>query len=91
MNKPTIYPDTSVISADWYEGADVSLFSRRLHTREWWELERQHFTVWVSAFVEAELQAGTFARQDGRRETGTQLFVMRLVNSARCPCEANRP
>ena len=44
--------------------ADVSLLSRRLHTREWWKLERQHFIVWASAFVEAELQAGTFARQD---------------------------
>ena len=68
MNKPTIYLDTSVISAFWYEGADVSLLSLRLHTREWWELERQHFTVWASAFIEAEFEAGTFARHEERNE-----------------------
>ncbi len=64
MNKPTVYLDTSVFSAYWYEGADVTLLTRRLHTREWWELERQHYGVWASAFVEAELRAGEFLRQD---------------------------
>ena len=63
MTKPTVYLDTSVISAYWYEGSDVAMRSRRLHTREWWELERPEFKTWGSAFVEAELRAGKFRRQ----------------------------
>jgi hypothetical protein len=63
MKRPTVYLDTSIVSAFWYEGADVVLLSRRLSTREWWDLERRHFAIWSSAFTEAELRAGTFARQ----------------------------
>ncbi len=63
MMRPTVYFDTSVLSAFWYEGADVAMLARRLHTREWWEVERRHFALWGSAFTEAELQAGVFARQ----------------------------
>ena len=37
--------------------------ARRVHTREWWELERPHFSVWVSAFTEAEMQSGRYRRQ----------------------------
>jgi hypothetical protein len=61
--KPTVYLDTSFISAFWYEGADVAMLARRLRTREWWDLERRPFTVWVSAFSETELASGTFPRQ----------------------------
>jgi hypothetical protein len=63
MKKPTVYLDTSSISAFWYEGADIPMLARRLHTREWWELERRHFTLSGSTFIEAELQAGAFRRQ----------------------------
>ncbi len=38
MKKPTVYLDTSIISAFWYEGPDVAMLARRLHTREWWDL-----------------------------------------------------
>lgn len=63
MKKPTVYLDTSIVSAYWYEGRDVAMLARRLRTREWWELERRHVAVWTSAFTEAELRAGRFARQ----------------------------
>jgi hypothetical protein len=63
VKKPTVYLDTSVISAFWYEGADVAMLARRLHTREWWDLERPNFSVWTSAFSEIELRAGSFIRQ----------------------------
>ena len=63
MKKPTVYLDTSIISAYWYAGSDIAMMARRLHTREWWDLERTYFTVWTSAFSEAELNEGTFARQ----------------------------
>lgn len=63
MNKPTVYLDTTIISAYWYEGTDVASFARRLKTREWWEFERPHFAVWSSAVSEAEFRAGEFRRQ----------------------------
>lgn len=64
MKKPTVYLDTSFISAYWYEGADVSMISRRLKTRDWWRAERPNFAVWASAFGDTELSAGDFPRQD---------------------------
>lgn len=63
MKKPTIYLETSTISAFWYEGAHVPMLARRLHTREWRDLERRHFAIWASGFAEAELRAGTYRRQ----------------------------
>ena len=61
--KPTVYLDTSVVSAYSYNGAAVSMLARRLHTREWWNFEREHFQVRTSAFAEAELREGVFRRQ----------------------------
>ena len=63
MKQPTIYFDTSAISAYWYEGNDVAMLARRIQTREWWDLERRQFGLWTSAFTEAELRAGVFPRQ----------------------------
>ena len=48
MDKPSVYLDTTIISAYWYAGSDLASFARRLKTREWWELERPHFAVWTS-------------------------------------------
>src|SRR5438128_1777257 len=73
MKKPTIYFDTSILSAFWYEGADVAMLARRLHTRGWWELERRHFEIWTSALTASELRAGEFPRQ-----TECQRMVRRL-------------
>lgn len=63
MKKPTIYLDTNIISAYWYTGGDIGAAARRLHTKEWWALERQHFTVFVSVTTINELRAGRFLRQ----------------------------
>ncbi len=63
MTKPTVYLDTSLVSAYWYEGGDVALLARRFHTREWWDIERRHFSVLTSGFSEGELRAGRFPRQ----------------------------
>jgi hypothetical protein len=61
--RPTIYLDSSVISAYWYEGDNAAMLERRLHTREWWDMERQHFALWASALVQRELSTGAFPRQ----------------------------
>jgi predicted nucleic acid-binding protein len=63
MPKPSVYLDTNIISAYWYEGDDVMSVARRIHTKEWWESERLHFQVRVSATTVNELKAGKFLRQ----------------------------
>jgi hypothetical protein len=49
--------------AYWYSGSDVVALARRVTTREWWEKERESFSVWASAASEDELAAGKFRRQ----------------------------
>ena len=63
MKKPTVYLDTSIISAYWYDGTNVLGLARRVKTRDWWENESQNFAVWVSAVAENELISGEFRRQ----------------------------
>jgi hypothetical protein len=63
VDKPTVYLDTNIISAYWYEGKDVAGAARRFHTREWWNLERPHFSVYVSVTTINELRAGSYRRQ----------------------------
>ncbi len=63
MTDPSIYLDTNIFSAFWYEGHDIASIVRRMHTREWWEFERKHFRIWVSVTTVRELEAGQFARQ----------------------------
>ena len=62
-HNPTVYLDTSIISAYWYRGSNVAMLARRLHTRKWWDCERAYFDVWTSAFAEAELGEGTYREQ----------------------------
>lgn len=64
MQKPSIYLDSSFISAYWYYGTSSEGQQRRMRTRDWWKAERQHFQLWGSAFVERELRAGTYRRQE---------------------------
>ena len=63
MKKPSVYLDTNIISAYCYSGSDVTALARRASTREWWEQERQHFSIWVSATTIDELRDGRFRRQ----------------------------
>lgn len=73
MTKPTVYLDTNIISSFWYDGGDVAGLARRLTTRAWWQDEREHFSVLVSAATEDELAAGKF-----RRQADCLRFVRRL-------------
>jgi len=88
MKKPSVYLDTSVISAFWYDGTDIAMMARRLHTREWWDIERRHYTVWTSAFCEAELKAGTFIRQRDCLKMVRRLRYLPVITAARDLIEA---
>ena len=63
MNKPTVYLDTNIISAYWHIGGNVSSAAQRFHTIEWWNVERKHFSAFVSVTTINELQAGRFRKQ----------------------------
>jgi len=63
MKKPSIYLDTTVISAYWYEGKNVLAFSQRLFTRDWGKNERFEYEIWISPVTLAELAAGRYPRQ----------------------------
>lgn len=63
MKKPTVYLDTSIISAYWDKAKDVSAAARREKTRDWWEYERRYFELWTSMGVENELHTGRFPHQ----------------------------
>ena len=63
MKKPTVYLDTNVFSAYWFEGNDLAAMARRFHTRQWWDQERQYFSLYVSMTTLNELRSGSFRRQ----------------------------
>ena len=63
MDKPTVYLDTNIVSAYYYEGRDFAGLARRNLTRDWWTYERSGFEVSASAVTEDELSAGVFRRQ----------------------------
>jgi hypothetical protein len=73
MPTPSVYLDTNIISAYWYEGGDVASVARRIHTRDWWEFERRHFRLWVSVTTVNELAAGKFARQSDCRKMARRI------------------
>lgn len=64
MKKSIVYLDTNIVSAYYYDGADVGALSRRLATRDWWAAERRFFVVCASSFAELELAAGGYPEQD---------------------------
>ncbi len=63
MKRPTLYLDTTIISAFWYDGANIISIGRRLATRQWWETEDGNFDLWASDATEDELEAGWYRRQ----------------------------
>ena len=73
MKKPTIYLDTNIISALHYDGTDINTMSRRMVTRDWWDAEREYFSVWASSLTELELAQGVY-----RQQTDCVRFVRRL-------------
>lgn len=83
MKKPSVYLDTSVISAYWHEGSDVLALARRVKTREWWEAERAFFALRGSAVVETELSDGRFPRQQDCLAMARRLNYLPITSEAR--------
>ena len=83
MNKPTVYLDTNVISAYWYEGEDQTVRTRRAITRDWWNEESKLFSLWVSATTLNELESGRFRRQAACVQMASRFPLLPLTGLAR--------
>lgn len=73
MKKSTIYLDTNIVSAMYYDGTELETQARRTVTRQWWEAEHAHFSTWASSLTELELARGNY-----RYQTDCLRFVRRL-------------
>ena len=82
MNRPTVYLDTTIISAYWYDGADLMVLARRLRTRDWWETERPSFSTWISNVTEAELRDGASPRQRECAEMARRIHHLPITRAA---------
>jgi hypothetical protein len=82
MRKPTVYLDTNIFSAYWHESGDIATSARRFHTWEWWEQERQHFVLNVSATTINELRAGSFRRQSNCLKMARALPCLKMTRKA---------
>ena len=60
---PTVYLDTSLLSALHYRGGSVEGIHRQVATRAWWDAERSHFRLLASVVVEDELREGRYGAQ----------------------------
>ncbi len=80
--KPTVYLDTTIPSAYWYEGRNLLASGRRLLTRQWWDTERRHFSLLVSSVTEAELEEGEFPRQAECLKMVRRLRYLPIVKGA---------
>jgi hypothetical protein len=81
--KPTVYLDTTILSSYWYEGSDILALSRRITTREWWDSERSHFSIWVSSVTEDELEAGTYPHQTDALDMAQGLRFLPMIVEAK--------
>ncbi len=80
MKKPTIYLDTNIVSALHYDGTDINTLSRRMATRDWWEGEHEHFSIWVSSLTEIKLAQGVYRQQAD---------CLRFVRRLKCTPQSN--
>jgi predicted nucleic acid-binding protein len=61
--KPSVYLDTSFVSALHYRGSHLECQVRGQQSQEWWLNERKYFDLVASEITESELEAGHFRRQ----------------------------
>jgi predicted nucleic acid-binding protein len=58
MNKLSVYLDTTIPSYLFEEREELQTFVQI--TRQWWELERQHFDLYISEEILTELKQGNY-------------------------------
>jgi predicted nucleic acid-binding protein len=81
MHRPTLYLDTTIISAYWYDGLDLVSHARRLNTREWWEIEHSQFEIWISDVTEDELREGLYRHQSDTLAMARRLRYLPVTRS----------
>ena len=74
--KPSVYIETSVVSAAVDLREDPITQAQRLITLDWWARQAPHFDLFYSEAVEAELRAGDFP---GREAALARLKKMKIL------------
>jgi len=64
MLKPTVYLDTNILSVLYYRGRDLGGQYHSATTLEWWNHEREYFSLVSSHATEVELRQGAYRGQD---------------------------
>ena len=72
--KEKVYIDATILS--YYHDERESLRAWIDATREWWDVERQHYDCWLSEAVIAELAGGTYPNRDKILKTAAELPVL---------------
>jgi predicted nucleic acid-binding protein len=79
QNKPTIYLDTSILSALHYRGGALQGIARQIRTRDWWDQERHFFELYVSVFTAGELEHGVYGAQQAAVREARRLRFLPVV------------
>ena len=80
---PTVYLDTSVLSALHYGGGSFQCIYRAMVTREWWQNERLHFRAYCSVIAEGELRQGKYDAQEKAVAEALRLPYLPLTSEVR--------
>ena len=83
MAKPSVYLDTSVLSALHYRGGSLQGIYRAMATADWWRGERARFRVYCSTVAEQELREGKYDAQKRALAEASRLPYLPLTREAR--------
>ncbi|MCY3024252.1 MAG: PIN domain-containing protein [Planctomycetota bacterium] len=86
--RPTIYLDTSILSALHYRGGSLQGIARQVRTREWCEQERGFFEVRISRVVLDELEHGTYRAQEAALREAWRISFLPVLRAAHAAADA---
>jgi len=76
---PTVYLDTSLLSALHYRGGSVDGIYFQAATREWWDTEKRYFRLLASTITENELREGKYGAQAAAIAEVLRLTYLRVT------------
>ena len=76
--KKSVYLDTTIFSYYVDERAILSVHIDR--TKEWWNIERQFYDLYISDFILAELNEGNFPKQVEALKLTRDINILEYVN-----------
>jgi hypothetical protein len=91
--KPSVYIETSVVSALVDERPDPFTQTQRVRTIDWWEIQRRHFDLYYGPAVLEELTNTPFPRQKLAISLLQKMSLLsitpEIIGIARCYCKGS--